>query len=112
MGKLRDMEFNALDYSINTVCNFVSVLIVERFKDMTFSMEKLQTFISKVAYSYQKHSNPFHNMHHGFTVLHGAYHVSLNKLFQSVFNTNATLAFLVSALCHDLSHTGFTNSYE
>lgn len=51
-------------------------------------------------------------MHHGFTVLHGAYIFSLNPFFQSVFNPNIILSFLISALCHDLSHSGFTNSYE
>lgn len=106
------MEFNILNYDLNNVCNFVKNMFIDRFPGNAFFEEKLHNFISKVAYSYEKTNNPFHNMYHGFTVLHGAYILSLNKSFQSIFNTNAILAFLVSALCHDLAHTGFTNSYE
>lgn len=46
------MEFSILDLSVSSVCNMVSLLFLDRFKDMEFSKEKLHNFIEKVAYSY------------------------------------------------------------
>lgn len=56
--------------------------------------------------------NAFHNIYHGFTVLHGAYTISKSQVFSDMFDDEITLTYLIAAYCHDVSHTGVTNFYE
>ena len=67
-------------------------------------------FLVKVQENYL--NNPFHNFYHGFTVLHSSYMLMSIPKICEIFNTQEILSVLIAALCHDLGHRGFTNSYE
>jgi|JI6StandDraft_1071083.scaffolds.fasta_scaffold17430_1 hypothetical protein len=110
--ELNSVDFNLLDFPAEATCNVAHQILTTRFTQIEFENAKLRKFIAKVGYKYQKYGNPFHNIHHGVTVMHGAYTLTRNTRFLSTFNEHHTFAFVVAALCHDLNHPGRTNIYE
>jgi len=57
------------------------------------------------------HENPFHNWCHGFSVFQTTYfHLFASSLADSL-STLDVFGLLVAALCHDLGHPGFTNTF-
>jgi hypothetical protein len=86
MSTINQMDFNILDYNINSTCCIINQILLSRFPKMSFNQDKMCKFISKVGYKYQKFNNPFHNIYHGFTVMHGAYMISQSKKFKTAFD--------------------------
>lgn len=86
-------------------------ILIARFPEIDIDKPKLQQFIRKVSYLYQKFNNTFHNIYHMFTVLHGAYIMSKSNIFKELFKVETIFTYLVAALCHDIAHTGVTNAF-
>lgn len=112
IDKVVQKEFNILEYDVNTTCNIIKGLLQHRFPNMQLDDAKLNNFLSRVGYQYQKFNNPFHNIYHAFTVMHGAFNFTNNLKFKSLFSELYAFSLVISGLCHDLAHTGFTNLYE
>lgn len=93
-------------------CSIAHQILKSRFNHIGFEDAKLRKYIAKVGYKYQKHSNPFHNIFHGATVMHGAYLLSSTAKFKATFKDMHAFSFVVAGLCHDLNHTGRTNIFE
>jgi hypothetical protein len=56
--------------------------------------------------------NPFHNWHHGFSVLQYVYASLKNTDALHYLQAQDVLALLVASLCHDIDHPGVTNAFE
>ena len=69
-------------------------------------------FVSMLQTEYDKRNNPFHNFNHGITVAHGAYFLLKNSTISEMLPALEKFAFLFSALCHDVDHTGRNNAFE
>ena len=72
----------------------------------------LSNFLTECKRRYDHNRNPFHNFLHGFSVMHSMYYLLTSTKAATCFNTEELYAILISALCHDVDHTGRTNSFE
>lgn len=74
---------------------------------------KIANFLEKVATTY-KQEIQYHNDLHGVDVMQMGYYMlqtcDLRKKLQ--LGKIDTLSFIMAAICHDLGHDGFTNSYH
>ncbi|CAD8201785.1 unnamed protein product [Paramecium pentaurelia] len=84
-------------------------------KEYDIPLDTLCQFLSEVEYKYNKKNNVFHNYDHGISVMQNVHaillqlHQTNNSSILSLFNQ---FALLLSGLCHDVSHTGRTNTFE
>lgn len=85
--------------------------LVEGF--WAFDTEKLAKFLNQVQSTYQE-SVQYHNDLHGADVMHMCYYfLKQTRMIHTLDLTELdTLAFIVSAVCHDLGHDGYTNGYH
>lgn len=118
-------ELNSLDLEMQNIKNWnlsafevIEPLMYVRLMFLDFNLMstfKIQPntfhrFVVKVKENYLE--NPFHNFFHAFTVLHSSYMLmSIPKVFE-IFNPQEIFAVLIAALCHDLGHRGYTNTFE
>ncbi|CAG9326132.1 unnamed protein product [Blepharisma stoltei] len=79
-------------------------------KEFDIKTSKLNEFVISVKDHY--HANPFHSFIHGFTVMHSSFWFFSNTKAVAIFKAHEILAQLIAALCHDVDHTGHTNTYE
>lgn len=78
-------------------------------QELKLSMDKFKTFLVKLASYYTYRQNPYHNFTHACSVLHATNYI-LNEL--QTFSLLEQFAILLSAVGHDIDHTGYSNSYE
>lgn len=72
----------------------------------------LNNFLTETKRLYDQRGNPFHNFYHGFNVMHSTYYLLTSTKAHTLYKAEDILATLVAALCHDVDHTGRTNSFE
>ena len=72
----------------------------------------LVNFLTETRRLYDHRKNAFHNFYHGFTVMHSMYFLLTSTKAQTWFSAEETFAMLLASLCHDVDHTGRTNSFE
>lgn len=72
----------------------------------------LSNFLTETKRRYDHNRNPFHNFLHGFSVMHSMYFLLTSTKAGTWFATEELFAILLAALCHDVDHTGRTNSFE
>ncbi|KAM3132153.1 hypothetical protein pb186bvf_015748 [Paramecium bursaria] len=81
--------------------------------DYSIPIDNLQKFIKDIEYHYNANSNPYHNYDHGITVMQMSHYIStLLKQYQNILDNFQIFTLLISALCHDVGHTGRTNLFE
>ena len=68
--------------------------------------------MSQLEGRYNKNDNPFHNYDHGIAVMQSAHFLTLCKKSKKYLNDITKFSTIVSALCHDVGHTGRTNLFE
>ena len=75
--------------------------------------DELGSFLKKVTSTY-KQDVQYHNDLHGADVMQMAYYMLTTGQLQKMLKLNKLdcLSFLMAAVCHDLGHDGFTNSYH
>ncbi|KAK8888732.1 hypothetical protein M9Y10_033466 [Tritrichomonas musculus] len=79
-------------------------------KEFNINNDKFFRFMVEISQTYKK--VPYHNWRHAVDVCQfTAYEVKLANL-KNVFTKFELLGFLVSAICHDANHDGFTNTYN
>lgn len=81
-------------------------------EDLTSSNE-LGSFLKKVTSTYQRNVQ-YHNDLHGADVMQQGYFMLTTGELQKSLKLNKLdcLSFLIAAVCHDLGHDGYTNSYH
>ena len=75
-------------------------------------MSTLTNFLTEVRRLYDQRGNPFHNFYHGFNVFHSTYFLLTSTKAHTLCCAEDILAVLIASLCHDVDHTGRTNSFE
>ena len=75
-------------------------------------LDILSNFVNEIQRLYNHHGNPFHNFYHGFSVMHSIYVLLSTTNAAALFQGPEMLALLIGGLCHDVDHTGRTNSFE
>eukprot|EP01133_Synstelium_polycarpum_P007201 gene7201-8364_t len=87
---------------------FENFQLLETFK---IPLEKLQRFIMAVHSLYRK-NNRYHNFLHAFDVTQTCYtFLTTFKAAQYLTHLDI-LSLLISAMCHDLNHPGFNNTFQ
>eukprot|EP00828_Plagiopyla_frontata_P039599 TRINITY_DN5213_c0_g1_i5.p1 TRINITY_DN5213_c0_g1~~TRINITY_DN5213_c0_g1_i5.p1 ORF type:complete len:198 (-),score=13.72 TRINITY_DN5213_c0_g1_i5:358-951(-) len=72
-----------------------------------------QLFLKVMQQKYNVRGNPYHNWDHAFTVTHGImYLLSQYKKMNQYLNELEQFSLMLSAVCHDVDHTGRTNTFE
>ncbi|KAJ8952651.1 hypothetical protein NQ318_020966 [Aromia moschata] len=69
--------------------------------------QKMMEFILMVKKCYR--NNPYHNFEHAFNVTHCMFNILQRN--RDIFIDLEYKSLLISALCHDLDHSGFTNNF-
>lgn len=115
LSSLESWEFDPLAFSpeilvIQAMKMFESLDLLKRFN---IAPDKLSNFLFGLEANYIA-SNPYHNFFHGIDVLHCCwmYLKSCNVVHQAKLRSLDILAFLISAVCHDLGHPGTNNNYQ
>lgn len=67
----------------------------------------LENFTLTVRNSYQP--NGYHNWEHAFNVTHCMYNILIRN--EEIFSDIEKKALIISCICHDLDHGGFTNNF-
>lgn len=112
LEELRNWSLNAYEYEHKD--RYIGAILkdFDLMNQFGIEVEKLRNFIEAVDNHYSSYDNPFHNFHHGFSVMHSLYLLLAGTQAHSIFNAHHTLALLIAALCHDIEHTGRTNAFE
>ncbi|CAD8127538.1 unnamed protein product [Paramecium sonneborni] len=121
--KEEDIQLDQLDLNINLIKSTIekqrivwSILERNNFNQMfALPQEKLINFLIEMETQYNMNNNPYHNFDHGVAVMQAVncFIKSLTQhLDQQIFNNITKFCLLLSALCHDVAHSGKTNAYE
>ncbi|KAM3146931.1 hypothetical protein pb186bvf_001085 [Paramecium bursaria] len=86
------------------LCNYIDQYQINK--------ETFYNFLIVIRDTYNQKKNPFHNFDHGFTVAHACYHLIKSKSLHQYFENIVQFTALVSALCHDVDHSGRNNHFE
>jgi GAF domain-containing protein len=112
VADLRTWDLNVWEIT-NHFSYIVSMLkdfdLVARFE---LNLDLLSNFVNEMQRLYNHRGNPFHNFYHGFSVMHSIYVLLSTTNAAALFQAPEMLALLVGGLCHDVDHTGRTNSFE
>ena len=95
--------------------------VFERYK---VELERFCQFLCIITDKYNDNGNAFHNFDHGFSgylllytsypfkVMQAAFYFTVETSITKYIKPIDTFALLISALCHDVGHTGRTNIFE
>jgi len=105
-------DFNAEQYKgiglIKTVyCVFNRFDLLNKFK---ISSETMYRFLYQIRASYN--DVPYHNWNHSVDVTQFMAYMIIETGLEYVLTPFEIMALLVSAICHDANHDGFTNQYN
>ncbi len=67
--------------------------------------------MNQLIYHYSKYHNSFHNFDHAFAVMQGALKLAKYERLDGV-SVLDKFCFVLAALCHDVGHTGRSNTFE
>lgn len=101
LGKTRSL---LIGYSLVL---FEDLGLIQRFNP---SMSKLRCFLDRVEQSYT--DTPYHNFHHGFSVLHTCCMVLTTTDASASLSSIDLFSMFIAAVCHDMGHRGFNNSFH
>jgi hypothetical protein len=115
LAELASWEFDPTSYTpelliVQSFKMFESLDLLKRF---AIDPVKLSNFMMELERNYIA-SNPYHNFRHGIDVLHCCwmYLRTSSVVAQARLRSLDLLAFMLSAVCHDLGHPGTTNLYQ
>lgn len=83
--------------------------------------ESFDQFLRDIHTGYNIHQNPFHNFTHGVNgnliyyymiVMHTCYLITNLSKNEEILSSLKIFSTIISGLCHDVGHTGRTNSFE
>ncbi|EGR27193.1 hypothetical protein IMG5_200380 [Ichthyophthirius multifiliis] len=81
-------------------------------KQMNIEKDVFYKFMHQCIKEYDKNNNPFHNFQHALAVSHAIFYFLNQKLLDQYLDTIEQFTLLFSAMGHDVSHTGHTNTFE
>jgi hypothetical protein len=112
---MQSLEFDVLPLSRDELCACVlgamSGLGLVDSDGLLVDVAALSKFTNAIADQYRP--NPYHNFHHGVSVMHVTYACMLSSsLCESLLAQLDHVAVLLSALCHDVDHPGTNNVFQ
>ncbi|CAK67167.1 unnamed protein product (macronuclear) [Paramecium tetraurelia] len=121
--KEEDNQLDSLEFNIHLLKSAIekqrivwAMLERNNFNQIfALPQEKMINFLIEMENQYNMNNNPYHNFDHGVAVMQAVncFIKQLSKqLDQQFFNNMTKFCLLLSALCHDVAHTGKTNAYE
>ena len=110
---LLDWQFNSLKYNKIQKFSILYKIFQPYLSNLNIEIATFSAFLNQVELLYNRNNNAFHNFDHGVMVCQAS-HVFLNKLncFSRLLTDKMKFAFVLSALGHDLDHTGKNNNFE
>eukprot|EP01135_Chromosphaera_perkinsii_P007212 Nk52_evm20s745 gene=Nk52_evmTU20s745 len=104
-------DIDVLALPKETIFKYSAFIFNELGLNNEFGIEEstLYSFLVKVDAGYN--SPPYHNFHHGFSVLHGCY-MLLKSGCMHKLDFLDILALYIASLTHDIGHDGVNNNYH
>ena len=112
LWQINSVEFTVFDKHPEEMNRLIVMMYdgLGLLEEFDIPMESLMHFSRSVMAQYV--DNPYHNFKHAFDVAQMCYfYVTKSKAGKFLTKTDM-LALITSALCHDLSHPGTTNSFQ
>lgn len=107
---LQSLNFNALSHSPEELIHFVPIMMqCAGCADSCLTRATLHNWSRGARLQYR--DNPFHSWFHAFGVFHNCFYQLYVSNIAKYFRFLDVFALLIGALCHDLDHPGYTNSY-
>lgn len=108
---LKTPSFDVWKWNSAEMLNLMRCMINEFniCEELNINHESLDQFLLAVRDAYRE--NPFHNFRHAFCVtqmMYGLLHVTE---MCDYFSTEELFCLLISTMCHDMDHPGYSNSY-
>jgi len=74
--------------------------------------DKFKSFLNSIRNEYKQ--VPYHNEKHGIDVCHSVYTYLDNEYIRNIYNISKleVLSIITAALCHDVGHQGYSNSFH
>eukprot|EP00238_Polyblepharides_amylifera_P007518 CAMPEP_0196591964 /NCGR_PEP_ID=MMETSP1081-20130531/71405_1 /TAXON_ID=36882 /ORGANISM="Pyramimonas amylifera, Strain CCMP720" /LENGTH=1203 /DNA_ID=CAMNT_0041915509 /DNA_START=156 /DNA_END=3767 /DNA_ORIENTATION=- len=104
-------EFNVLLMENSMLVPFMENILLSMGAEehLKVSKEVVHNFAVKVAEGYNEVQ--YHNLRHGVSTAHAMYYFLTQSEASSWYSPVESLALVVSALCHDLGHPGYSNTF-
>ncbi|XP_067950916.1 high affinity cGMP-specific 3',5'-cyclic phosphodiesterase 9A-like [Watersipora subatra] len=111
-GLLEDVNFNNWQWNEPEMLVLLRQMYIDLGFLETFSIPKsvCHDWLCEVYKSYNR--VPFHNFKHCFMVSQMMYGLIKQLNLQKAFTQEELFALLTSAVCHDLDHPGYNNTYQ
>lgn len=111
LSRMRTLGFDALECSPDELTGLVELVMQHTgcLERCAVPVDRLHSWASAAKRMYR--DNPFHNWFHGFSVFQMCYYQLYVSPLKDVFSMLDVFGLLIAALCHDLDHPGFNNSY-
>lgn len=108
---LRTPNFNVWKWTESEMLCLIfhMYLDLDILSSMDICHEAMEQFILAVKSTYR--NNPFHNFRHAFCVVQMLYGLLYLLEMSDAFSKQELFCMLTAALCHDMDHPGYTNSY-
>ena len=105
---------NILTLEINHLHKLATLAHIQTgfIQDFQISEDTWLTFLWKISNKYTKHENPFHNYHHGVSVMHCVYKIVSQAAIKDRIGSYNAMVLVFAAFCHDVGHPGRTNNFE
>ena len=112
LNSLRDLDLDAFQVENKNLFMEGIFMDFDLMNQFGIPKQKLHSFFNIVKDHYDIYDNPFHNFTHGFNVIHSLYLILTGTHADSPFQVHEIFALFVAGLCHDVEHTGRTNTFE
>lgn len=108
---LKTPSFDVWKWNSAEMLNLIRCMINEFniCEELNINHESLDQFLLEVRETYR--DNPFHNFRHAFCVIQMMYGLLHITKMHEHFSTEEIFCLLISTLCHDMDHPGYSNSY-
>jgi len=111
LQQMRSLNFSALDWSPEDLVGLVEPVMQHTgcIEHCAVPLTRLQNWAKAARKLYR--DNSFHNWFHGFSVFQMTYFHLNSTCISGKLTSLDAFALLISSLCHDLDHPGFTNMF-
>jgi len=108
---LQSLGFDSLTFHPNELCEMVDVVMRHSgcIEACAIPEERLKNWSLSAKSLYR--DNFFHNWYHAFSVFQMCYFQLYQSSLSEAFSCLDSFALLIAALCHDLDHPGYNNTF-
>ena len=109
-----DWDINLFNFGKTDQTKFLIAMYsdLDFFTKFNINMNMFNNFQEDLRKNYAKFNNPFHNFLHGVNVCHSCFYLYKTTRLKNYVSDLQAFSQITSGLCHDVGHTGRTNSFE